>query len=471
MARSNSFDRSSDSSARESQFRELLARAMDGIAAWEQQWRPFERASELEVDAQAARAAIDALVERLHDNYPFFHPDYAGQMLKPPHPVALAAYLAAARINPNNHALDGGPATAKLEREAVGWIATMFGLRSPHLGHLTSSGTIANLEALWVASKLHPGKSIVYSADAHYTHSRMAAVLGLKSFSVPVDRRGRMDIDALRRVRPETVGTVVATAGTTSCGAVDAIDAIVALSRERGWRVHVDAAYGGFYATLKDAAEARLDKAAWNAVASADSIVVDPHKHGLQPYGCGCVMFADPRVGALYKHDSPYTYFTSADLHLGEISLECSRAGAAAAALWATLRCFPLTRDGLGRPLLRSRLAALAAYERATAGGRLVPVVTPELDIFTAAPFVPGERAKASVVTARTERLFNECASDDRSPLHLAKLRVDESFGALALPDVVWDVGGCVVIRSVLMKPEHLARADEIVQRLEGWRD
>ena len=29
---------------------------------------------------------------RLRDNYPYFHPLYAGQMLKPPHPVARAAY-------------------------------------------------------------------------------------------------------------------------------------------------------------------------------------------------------------------------------------------------------------------------------------------------------------------------------------------------------------------------------------------
>jgi glutamate/tyrosine decarboxylase-like PLP-dependent enzyme len=455
----------------EARFRALLDRAMDGIASWERGFGAFESDPTLDVSPEAGSAVIDELVERLHENYPFFHPAYAGQMLKPPHAVALAAYAAAARINPNNHALDGGPATAKLEREAIDWIAAMFGMRSPHLGHLTSSGTIANLEALWVASKLHPGKSIVYSADAHYTHSRMAGVLGLKSSAVPVDRRGRMDIDALRRLRPETVGTVVATAGTTSCGAIDAVDAIVALARERGWRVHVDAAYGGFYATLKDVPEARLDTTAWNAIASADSIVVDPHKHGLQPYGCGCVLFADPRVGALYKHDSPYTYFTSTDLHLGEISLECSRAGAAAAALWATLRCFPLTPDGLGRPLLRSRLAALAAHERAIAGGRLVPVVTPELDIFTAAPAVPGERTRASTITARTERLFTECAHDERSPLHLAKLRVDKSFGALALPDVDWDQDGCFVIRSVLMKPEHLACAEEIVRRLEGWRD
>src|SRR6185436_2957634 len=74
----------------------------------------------------------------------------------------------------------------------------------------------------------------------------------------------------------------------------------------------------------------------WRAIAECDSVVVDPHKHGLQPYGCGAVLFADPGVGRLYSHDSPYTYFTSDELHLGEISLECSRAGAAAAAAgWA----------------------------------------------------------------------------------------------------------------------------------------
>ena len=75
---------------------------------------------------------------------------------------------------------------------------------------------------------------------------------------------------------------------------------------------------------------------AFAAIGQADSIVIDPHKHGLQPYGCGCVLFRDPAVGRFYKHDSPYTYFTSKQLHLGEISLECSRAGAAAVALWAT---------------------------------------------------------------------------------------------------------------------------------------
>src|SRR5512138_362604 len=103
---------------------------------------------------------------RLTDNFPYFHPLYAGQMLKPPHPVARLAYALAMYINPNNHALDGGRASSALEKEAVGEIAAMFGWRE-FLGHLTSGGTMANLEALWVAGLLTPGKKILASEQAH----------------------------------------------------------------------------------------------------------------------------------------------------------------------------------------------------------------------------------------------------------------------------------------------------------------
>jgi glutamate/tyrosine decarboxylase-like PLP-dependent enzyme len=453
----------------EAEFRSLLGRAMDGVAAWESGFGPFDADASLDIAPERAAAVIDELVERLHENYPFFHPSYAGQMLKPPHPIAMAAYAAAMRINPNNHALDGGPATAKLERETVAAIAAMFGMAQPHLGHLTSSGTIANLEALWIASKLHPRKAVAHSAEAHYTHGRMAAVLGIAGIEVPVDARGRMDLAALRALPADEIGTVVITAGTTSCGAVDPMPDVLALARERGWRVHADAAYGGFFATIAAVPEARMDGDPWRSLAHCDSIVVDPHKHGLQPYGCGCVLFADPSVGSYYAHESPYTYFTSADLHLGEISLECSRAGAAAAALWATLRCFPLDRDGLGRVLLKTRSAALAAHARALESGTLVPVVTPEIDIFTAAPAIPGRRTPASTISGRSEAIFSQCAASPAGALHLAKWRVPKAFGSQALPDVEWDADACTVIRCVFMKPEHSASAAGIVDRIARW--
>ena len=453
---------------------------MDGITAWESRWRQFERDPILDIPAAKALDVMDELVARLHDNYPFFHPDYAGQMLKPPHPIALAAYAVAARINPNNHALDGGPATAALEREAVDDIAKMFGYSRGYLGHLTSSGTIANLEALWAATRLAEKKAVAFSSEAHYTHSRMCELLGVPTVVVPVDAKGKLDVRALADIDDgQSVGTVVVTAGTTAAGAVDPIGAVVEVARRRGWRVHADAAYGGFFALVADAPDAHIDPAPWRALALCDSIVVDPHKHGLQPYGCGCVLFADGGVAELYRHDSPVTYFTghagsrdlgrakARPLHLGEVSLECSRPGAAAAALWATLRCLPLSLDGLGRVLLKGRRAALQFHDRTLERGALTPVVVPELDIVAVACVAAGEKTTASIASARAEEIFEACASDPEVPLHLAKWRLPQGFGHLALSDsITWDQAECTVLRSVLMKPEHEAYARSIADQL-----
>src|SRR5437660_11222635 len=230
---------------------------------------------------QMARLAevLEATAERLQDNYPYFHPLYAGQMLKPPHPVARLAYALAMWINPNNHALDGGRATSAMEKEAVAEIAGMFGWKK-FLGHLCGGGTMANLEALWIAGQLHPGKKILASEQAHYTHTRISGVLQLPFEIIPCDARGRMDTDVLAmRAESGDVGTVVATMGTTATGAVDSLPKILAVRAKHGFRVHVDAAYGGYFVLAENLGkEAEL---AFSRLEEADSSVLDRHKHGL----------------------------------------------------------------------------------------------------------------------------------------------------------------------------------------------
>ena len=280
------------------------------------------------------REILMEVAEKMQDNYPYYHPLYAGQMLKPPHAIARIAYAMSLWVNPNNHALDGSRASSPLEKECIVELGKMYGWDKP-LGHLTGGGTMANLEALWVAGRLHPGRKIIASSQAHYTHKRISEVLGLPFSPVDIDKHGRMNLESIEALLQQgDVGTIVATMGNTGLGAVDRLDAILELAAKYGVRVHADAAYGGYFglcSQLSDDVHARYDR-----LVDVDSIVVDPHKHGLQPYGCGCILFKDPNVGQLYKHDSPFTYFSSAELHLGEISLECSRAGASAVALWAT---------------------------------------------------------------------------------------------------------------------------------------
>jgi glutamate/tyrosine decarboxylase-like PLP-dependent enzyme len=403
--------------------------------------------------------ALAELAERLGPTFPYSEPTYVGQMLKPPHPVAWAAYAATMLLNPNNHSLDGGPATSELEREAVALLAAMIGLEAP-LAHLTSSGTVANLEALWVARELHPDRAVVSGANAHYTHARLAGVIGLRHDKLPEDARGRLDLDALEgRLRRGGVGTVVVTVGTTSLGALDDVGAAADLCDAHGTRLHVDAAYGGFFALLADGGEPTVEAGPFRALARADSVVVDPHKHGLQPYGCGCVLFADPAVARFYLHDSPYTYFSSRELHPGETTLECSRPGAAAAALWATLRALPPTREGLGAHLAGARAAALALAGRM--GGELELVVDPELDIVCAFP----RRPSAAAVTEASERAFVTLAD---SGWHVAKLRLETGWLRRSHSWVEPDAATTTVLRFCLMKPEHLAVVDELAERLRA---
>jgi len=390
---------------------------------------------------------LAAAAERLQDNYPYFHPLYAGQMLKPPHPVARLAYALAQWINPNNHALDGGRATSAMEKEAVAGIAEMFGWPE-HLGHLCGGGTMANLEALWVAGQLAPGKKILASEQAHYTHGRISGVLQLPFAAVPCDARGRMDLAKLREIAARGgVGTVVATMGTTATGSVDPLAGILDLREKYGFRVHADAAYGGYFGLAGNLGEEA--RRGFDSLHRVDSIVIDPHKHGLQPYGCGCVVFRDPGVGKLYKHDSPYTYFSSSELHLGEISLECSRPGAAAAALWATQKLLPLAKGGeFAHGLEDCRKAALDLHQRLEKDARFVTAFPPELDIVVFAP----RAASVSEASERSRKIFEAAA---RRNLHLAVAELPVEFFEADLGGMKKDRASLTCLRSVLMKPEH----------------
>jgi tyrosine decarboxylase / aspartate 1-decarboxylase len=409
-------------------------------------------------DAARMREVLLSLADKLQDNYPYFHPLYAGQMLKPPHAAARLAYSLAMYVNPNNHALDGGRATSALEKEAVSEIAAMFGWKE-FLGHLCGGGTMANLEALWVAGQLHPGKMIVASDQAHYTHERISGVLRLPFERVETDARGRMDVNALaEQVARGDVGTVVATLGTTATGSVDPLQKILELRQKFGFRVHVDAAYGGYFALASNLGENARESFA--RIGEADSMVIDPHKHGLQPYGCGCVLFRDPGVGRLYKHDSPYTYFSSAELHLGEISLECSRPGAAAAALWATQKLLPLVRDGeFAGGLERGREAALQFFRAIAASGKFDAAFEPELDILA---FVP-KGDSIGEISAKSRRIFEAAAGRG---LHLAVAELQVKFWSSLKPESGRATVTC--LRSVLMKPEHLDWVGRIVELLNA---
>lgn len=415
--------------------------------------------SEVKFDFNKIEEIVLQAAEKMQNNFPYFHPLYAGQMLKPPHPAARAAYMLSLWINPNNHALDGGKASSEMEKEVVAEIANLFGWKD-FLGHLTSGGTMANLEALWISNELNPDKKIIASEQAHYTHNRISKVLSLNFQSIPCNTKMQIDINSLKNIlKKEKVGTVIATIGTTGTGSVDSLKEIIELREKYGFRIHADAAYGGYFKLANNLDDST--KETFELLQEVDSIAIDPHKHGLQPYGCGCIIFKDSSVGKFYKHDSPYTYFSSSELHLGEISLECSRPGAVAVALWVTQKLLPLKKGGeFARDLSKSREAALLLFDKINSDKRFKTIFKPELDILVWA----SNKKTASEISKTSEKIFNLAAKEN---LHLATIKLPSSLLEKIWNDVNFDVDNVTCLRSCLMKPEHLDWINKIWKILD----
>lgn len=406
---------------------------------------------------------LNKLFKRLFNTYPTFHPNYIGQMIKPPADIASISYFIAMLYNSNNHALDGGPETSYLEKEVVDELAKMIGYKK-YLGHLTSGGTMANLEGLWI-SKLSTNNGLfAICENAHYTHTRLSNVLDFKYELIPMDLNGKMDLNVLeKRLKKGKIKTVVATLGTTGFGALDAIDEIIKLKSKYNFRFHIDAAYGGFFKILANNKSNLINKKIFEKINLAESIVIDPHKHGLQPYGCGSIIFNDPSIGKFYKHDSPYTYFTSKELHLGEVTLECSRPGAAAAAFWATIKAISLSgKNGFHKILELTRKAALKFYELLNQSEYFKPVIYPELDIVNYFPVANS----TSKINRLSEKLFLELMKNKDYPIYVSKYRLQSEFFGRLFPDIKLDSKEVIILRSVLMKPEHYFYIEDIFDEM-----
>jgi glutamate/tyrosine decarboxylase-like PLP-dependent enzyme len=168
-------------------------------------------------------------------------------------------------------------------------------------------------------------------------------------------------------------------------------------------------------------------------------------------------------VARHYLHESPYTYFTSDELHLGEISLECSRAGAAAAALWLTLRLLPLTPDGLGAVLRPGRRAALDWATRVTASEQLALYQRPQLDILT---YFPTRRRLSQIDEASAHVLTRGMELPPDEALFVATYTVEADALAARGHRVEADVPAGRILRSVLMKPETGEQVPELHQQV-----
>jgi glutamate/tyrosine decarboxylase-like PLP-dependent enzyme len=275
------------------------------------------------------------------------HPRMFGYVASPASPVGVFASLLAAALNTNVTSWRSAPAPTEVERTVIGWLAELIGYASEARGDscgglLTSGGSMANLNALFVAHRTHARRAAeseqrggavsghadraesgrtgagvggaqdssraglwnagapmtVYASDqVHLSIPKAADILGLGREQVrvvPSDEGFRLDVRRLReRIEAdERAGfrpfCVVASAGTVSTGAVDPLADMAHVARERSLWFHIDGAYGAL------AASAENKRPLFEGLAAADSVSLDPHKWLYAPLGCGCLLFREP---------------------------------------------------------------------------------------------------------------------------------------------------------------------------------
>tara|TARA_E500000178_G_C17014721_1_gene752328 strand:- start:687 stop:2549 length:1863 start_codon:yes stop_codon:yes gene_type:complete len=443
-------------------FKEMLQEAVDSNISWRKTFHPLDpylfRTKESHDDhfrntLYETEDVLIKLSQQLQEkSLPWFSPRYLGHMNSDTLMVANLAYVMTMLYNPNNCAEEASPITTQLEVDAGRDLCELFGYpRDQAWGHITSGGTVANLEGLWLARNLkalplsiaaHPqakhlvaglsqqqllnlpvrqtldlisaleqqhifeevnnnsirstglhngqlGKVLI-PRSKHYSWLKAMDILGLgqdQIVPIDVDHNYRIDIASLQKSVEELIqsGTpimaVVTVVGTTEEGSVDPVHEVIALrdhfEQEHGisFYVHCDAAYGGYVRSMFVDEQAQFLPyneliaryrqadlipegvqwpkpevyAAFQAMDAVDSITVDPHKSGYIPYSAGAITYRDKRILRLLSYHAEYT--TSAetnDIPLGPSILEGSKAGATAAAVWATHQVVPLNLSGYG---------------------------------------------------------------------------------------------------------------------------
>jgi aromatic-L-amino-acid/L-tryptophan decarboxylase len=238
------------------------------------------------------------------------HPRFFGYVASPSTPIGAYADLIASALNSNVTSWRSSPAATEIEREVLAWLASLIGYSREGHGLLTSGGSLANLNALYVAHRAKAGSeasraglwntnapmTVYASEQIHLSIPKAADVLGLGREQVRLvetDERYRLDARKLREAieRDKQRGLrpfcVVASAGTVNTGAIDPLADIARVAAEHSLWFHVDGAYGALGAL--DASK----RALFAGLELADSVSLDPHKWLYAPVDCGCLLFRD----------------------------------------------------------------------------------------------------------------------------------------------------------------------------------
>lgn len=339
---------------------------LDADVAWQGATRS-EMERRLREPAPAGPTDVDAVLDQLLiDVLPFTgrmdHPRFFAFIPGCPTWPAILAEALAIGYNVFQGTWLGSAGPSQVELVVIDWFKEWLGLPDSAAGILVSGGSVANLTALACARAArigaHAEDAVVYVSDqTHSSMERSARILGFDP-----DRIRTLPTDDAFRLQPETLDRAIrrdleaglrplfvcASAGATSTGAVDPLEALARVCAEHDVWYHIDGAYGGF-AVLTSRGRELL-----HGIGLADSVTLDPHKWLFQPYEAGCVLV---REGALlprafhmlpeYLQDVAVAGADSPDVprevNFGDYGIQLSRS-ARGLKIWASIKAFGVDR-------------------------------------------------------------------------------------------------------------------------------
>jgi len=443
----------------------LVDKLLDEQKKWRSGYVPEDGSlyPEAELDKGKLVEEFERFLERSKKHFPFFHPRYAAQMAKDPAIPSILGYLTFMLSNPNNHAYEGGPVTTEMEMEVVEILLKMVGYQRGW-GHLTSGGSLANMEALWAARDFYQKGTVYFSEVSHYSWKRICKILNIESFKeIKVDKNLRMNCAMLEsELKKNPAMVVMANLGSTGAGSVDDIEAILTLKKKYNFHLHVDAAYGGFFRTILLDDNYQLDEGESKAsahtrkqlalLAESDSITIDPHKQGFISYGAGAVLYKNEALRDGILNTAPYTYHKLDKPNIGMFSLEGSRPGAMAAACYLTYKVIPPNKNGIGLLLTQSVEASQKFYEFIEESTQYQNLHYPDLDINCF--FRKSKANTVREINNLTLEIYQKLSVEAEHPeFILSKFVVPPEIAETILPGVANpEKENLVALRAVFMK-------------------
>ncbi|WP_164928963.1 pyridoxal phosphate-dependent decarboxylase family protein [Gloeobacter violaceus] len=309
-------------------YRQAVSTATDILVRFALQPQPYRGASPQELAAVLAgdpcpEAGLPTreVLERVEElvvqhSVKVTHPDCIAHLHCPPLIPALAAEMVVSATNQSLDSWDQSPAATIVEQQIVQWLCRLYFAQAGD-GTFTSGGTQSNFMGLLLARDhyalthldwnceergLPPGAErlrILCSQAAHFTVQKSAGLLGLGRASVvPVGPdsdyrlRGVAVERAIADLRRDGLSPIalVATAGTTDLGSIDAMAELAIVARTHGLWLHADAAVGGALALSEH------HRGLLAGIEAADSITVDFHKLFYQPISCGAFLVRNRRA-------------------------------------------------------------------------------------------------------------------------------------------------------------------------------